>query len=432
MRVAALLVWLGVCFPVAATAVEWCTHPICARLEGSDLIRIRAPGRFELTFDKREGFGATLFDLQADPDELHDLSASALENGILWTVIEEAENPVPYFANNADELELLEANGVRVQARQSGKHHLYGLPASPWEDLGYTQTFTVYATGEVFVDYALVASRDIDLGIFTLILKSTGAWGPSGMGPGADEAHCVGASGLGIPFETTASPFAMVSSDGSLYFADILMTMYTGLHEGSYWNEGFQDQDFRCGLWITDFSPTLPEGTSHLPLMLRLGEDMNDPAGGTKYAAPYRSPDTGFDVTQGVKVLDDPGDFDEDGFNESDGTYVLRRQIGQNVEFELHAGVTRVDPAFKILNWNEPSPASIRIDGVVEEEGSAFRASVSGGTLVVQLLGERHADTQVRIEGLPAEVPVLPALGSAALVVALGALGATRLATRRR
>jgi hypothetical protein len=429
MRIA-LLLWVGLCWPVEASSQEGCSDPVCARFEGSDLIRIRAPGRFELIFDKSEGFGETLYDLQADPDMLHDLSASAEENGILWSVIEEAGIHVPYFANNATDLELLEESGVRVRARQSGKHHRYGLPTSPWEDLGYTQTFTVYATGEVVVDYALIASRDIDLDLFTLIVKSTGAWGPSGSGPGANEAHCVGASGLTTPFETTASPFAMVTSNGSLYFADILMAMYGGLHDGSYWNEGYLDQDFRCGLWITEFNPTLPEGTSHLPLMLRIGDDMNDPTGGTKYAAPYRSPDTDFDVVQGVKVLDNPGDFDEDGFNESDGTYVVRRQIGQDVEFELHAGIPRINPAFKILDWNEPSPQSIRIDGILEEQGTVFRASAANGTLIVQLLGERNADTQVQIEGEAPEVPALPGLGGAALAAALGALGALRSAKR--
>jgi hypothetical protein len=74
MRTRALLV-LALLLPLRAASQEWCSAPICARTEGTDLIRIRAPGKFELTFDKREGFGAHLFDLQADPNGLHDLSA---------------------------------------------------------------------------------------------------------------------------------------------------------------------------------------------------------------------------------------------------------------------------------------------------------------------------------------------------------------------
>jgi hypothetical protein len=137
-------------------------------------------------------------------------------------------------------------------------------------------------------------------------------------------------------------------------------------------------------------------------------------------------------VIQGTQVLDDTGDFDADGFNETEAAYVLRREEGQDVELVLHAGIPRMNPAFKILDWNEPSPQSIRIDGILEEQGTLFRASAANGTLIVQLLGERNADTQVQIEGEAPEVPALPWSGSALLAAALGASGARRIARSRR
>jgi len=391
------------------------------------VIRIRAPGRLELTFTKREGFGQEVYDLQADPGKLHDLSAGVEENGILWTKIEQVGDGASYFANNATSLEVLEASGARVRVRHGGQHHTYGLPGMPWNDLGFTQTFTVYATGEAYVDYALIASRDIQLYHFDLIVKSTGAWGPYGQSGAANEAHCVGASGLSVPYQETASPFAMVSSNGSHYFADMLMAMYSGVHNGSYWNEGYQDLDFRCGLFIQDFNPTLATGTSHLPLMLRIAQDMNDAAAGSEYANAYQSPDLAFGVLQGVKVFDDAGDRDGDGFNESEGTYVLRRQPGQPVEFELHAGVPRANPVFKILAWNQPVPPVVYVDDILKLVGTNVYASNASGTLIVQLPGEYAEDVRVRVEGEPVEVPALPALGGVLLAGALVASGARRI-----
>jgi hypothetical protein len=175
MRILASVL-LACLFPGMASSQEWCSEPICARFEGTDAIRIRAPGRFEITFTKAEGFGEEVYDIEADPDELYDLSALLPENGILWTKVTEVGDDGSYYANHATDLELLEPGGMRVRVRHSGKHQRYGIAGTDWNDLGYVQTFTVYATGDVYVDYALLAARDIPLLQFTLIVKTTGDW----------------------------------------------------------------------------------------------------------------------------------------------------------------------------------------------------------------------------------------------------------------
>ena len=144
---------------------------------------------------------------------------------------------------------------MRVRVSHSGKHCRYGFPDAPWNDLGYVQTFTVYATGEVYVDYTLLASRDIPLGHFNLIVQSTGDWGNDALATAPGEAHCVGEYSLTQPYGATASPFAMVSSNGSRYYADMLMAMYDGIYNGSYWNEGYPGLDFRCGLALGEHVP---------------------------------------------------------------------------------------------------------------------------------------------------------------------------------
>ena len=433
MRVRALLLPL-LLFPLQALAQEWCGSPICARFEGTDLIRMRAPGRFELTFSKREGFGDHVYDLQADPGKLRNLAPDYVENGILWTKVEEVGNSVTYFANNATSLELLEANGVRVRARDSGQHQQYGLPGMPWDALGYTQTFTVYATGEVYVEYDLIASRDIQINSFDMIVKSTGQWGLNGpAGNGQGEGHCLGQYGGNQPYTPQDSPFAMVSSNGSHYFADILMAFYKNTYNGSYWNEGYLDYDYRCGLYLGDFNPTLHTGTSHLRLMMRIGEDMNDPASASKYVNAYRQPDTAFSVTQGTKILNSPGDLDTDGFDEIQGAYVVQRQAGQPVEFLLHAGIPRMNPAFAILDWNDPVPVGVYVDSALQlANGDRVRASKDGSTLIVQLLGEYPGDVSVMIPAQAVQVPALPWSGGATLAAALGASGVRRISKKSR
>jgi hypothetical protein len=415
-------------YPGIASSQEWCQQPICARFEGSDLIRIRAPGRFELTFTKTQGFGAEVYDLQADPDKVYPLSADDLQfengNGILWTKISKEGDSSSYYANNATNLQLLEAGGARVRASDSGVHHRYGFPDQPWDELGFEQTFTVYATGEIYVDYALVTTSEVSFVGFDLILLTTGDWGNDPSATAPNEGHCIGEQGVDKPYGVTASSFAVMSSNGTRYYADLLMAMYQGLHPGSYWNEGAYGYDYRCGLFVNDSYPSAPAGTTHIPILMRVAQDMNDAASAGKYSDAYRNPDLNFAVIQGVAVLDDPGDSEGDGFNEEEGAYVLRRQSSQNVEFVLHGDPPRENPAFKILDWNGASPPSIQVNGVPWQAGTQFYASTSGTSLILQLAGEQTGDTHVTM--LP-EPGALLSLGSG-----LTLLGVVHVRRQRR
>jgi len=424
-----LLAWsLAAVAPAPARSEEWCSEPICARLEGSDVIRILAPGSFEITTSKREGLGGELYDLQTDPDRLHDLSNALVENGIIWTKFKEQENSTTYVANRATDLELLEPGGIRVRLSISGQHQ-GGSPEVPWEDLGYQQTFTIYATGEIYVDYAFLAARDIDVDSFQLILKTTGDWAPTAEASAPGEAHCVGEHGLDPPYGATESSLAMMTSDGIQYYADLLMAMYVGRFRHSYWNEGYPGHDYRCALYLTTGGQysLMPMGTSHLALMVRLALDMNDPATAKKHADAYRNPDPDLDVIQGLQVLTDPGDRDADGFNEEEGTYGLQRQAAQDVAFTYHASLPRANPAFKILDWNEEVPQTISLNGAVVPQGAQYRASLLDTTLILQLLGERTSDVQVLLPGPAIQVPAMTRVGATLLIVAILGFGARRL-----
>ncbi len=77
------------------------------------------------------------------------------------------------------------------------------------------------------------------------------------------------------------------------------------------------------------------------------------------FALDYREPAK---VTGATVVTDDPGDFNKDGFNESEGCYVLKGPGPLTFTFEKGKGAGFA-PAFKILHWDADAPKSVKIDG---------------------------------------------------------------------
>jgi hypothetical protein len=166
---------------------------ISAKQENPTTIRVIAPDAFELTFSMRKGFVAHFFDLKNDPRKAHDLAPVNEENGILWT---KAAPPGDgdggsWYANPPATMELLESGPVRVRVRLAGPHRRYGRTDAKavWEDLGFEQTFTIYPTGNAYLDYALVTQKPVLLHHFLWIIKSNGAWGSRGKAK--ERARCI-------------------------------------------------------------------------------------------------------------------------------------------------------------------------------------------------------------------------------------------------
>jgi len=108
------------------------------------------------------------------------------------------------------------------------------------------------------------------------------------------------------------------------------------------------------------------------------------------YATQYRAPAK---VEEVQLVKDDAGDFNKDGFNESEGCHVLQGAGPLSLTYERGSGAGFA-PAFKVLGWKGQAPARARVDG--KEVPAA--SGVVDGTLVLQLLG--------RIEGERARIEV--------------------------
>jgi hypothetical protein len=364
---------------------------------GAKTIRVLVPRRFETDFTTVKGFGHTWFDLAHDPQKKRDLAPVLEENGLLWTKMGIGDGKRVGVANPPKEMKLLESGPVRVRVRGAGVMNRRGLgiPQEDLNEVGFEQTFTVYPTGQVYVDYALLTKETVPLHHFLLILKPNGAWGSQGKGEGAGEVRCAGEAGANRPYGKTASSFALEWTNGPTYFQDMLMVMYRGKYNGTYWNEGYLDKDLRCGLDLLGRwkDKILPKGKDHILLMLAFRDDIDGREAAGLYAQDYRTPGK-LHVTVGNADTTDAGDYDADGFSEAEGCYVLTADKG--VAFTLPAGpAARMFPAFKIKGWIGDAPRSMKAGGRDLKAGSDYNAATARGVLMVQLLSAVKGEIEI-------------------------------------
>ena len=378
---------------LASTAPE-----IHASQENENLVRVVALGRFETTFTKRKGFGATWFDLKHDPGKERDLAPVLEENGFFWIKIGKPGTDGSWYANPAEEMNLLESGPARVRVRLRGAHMRYGNtdPKAAWKELRFDQTWTLYPDGSAFVAYFLEHDEPVPYHHFLVITKSNGAWGPQGKREGKGEVRVAGENGAEKPKAPTA--FTLQWSDGPTYFTDILMVAQKGKFGASYWNEGYLDKDIRTSFDIGGLWPerTLPAGKQRLSFLMRIADDINSAEAAARHADDYRSPDR-LTVMKGKTDTSDEGDRDADGYNEEEGCYVLNASA-DGVAFTIHGKtLPRVNPVFKIKGWPGEAPASITLDGRTIAGNKGMVASVREGMLLLQIIATVKEDASVTI-----------------------------------
>jgi hypothetical protein len=189
-------------------------------------------------------------------------------------------------------------------------------------------------------------------------------------------------------------------SNGPTYFADMLLVYYMGRYGTSYWNEGFEDKDYRAGMnMMTRFQDKkLPKGRTAIPFLFRIADDMNSAADAAPYANDYRSPDR-LEVSKGAADAADEGDLDKDGYNESEGCYVLKAGA-EGVVFTIHGKQTpRMKPALKIKGWLGESVPTVTLGGRRCEPNKEYVALVRDGVALVLLLADIRDDMLVRLSG---------------------------------
>jgi hypothetical protein len=107
--------------------------------------------------------------------------------------------------------------------------------------------------------------------------------------------------------------------------------------------------------------------------------DLKSAKAALPYALDYREPAK---ITGATLVTDDPGDFNRDGFNESEGCFVLRGPGPLSFTFEKGKGAGFA-AAFKILDWKGDAPKTVKVDG----DDVPCASGVVDGDLVLQVLG---------------------------------------------
>ena len=97
------------------------------------------------------------------------------------------------------------------------------------------------------------------------------------------------------------------------------------------------------------------------------------------FAVQYRSPAK---IEGAELVKDDAGDFNKDGFNESEGCHVFKGPGPLAFTYERGTGAGFA-PAFKVIGWKGEAPRTVKVDG----KEVALVAAAGEGNLIVQVLG---------------------------------------------
>jgi hypothetical protein len=109
--------------------------------------------------------------------------------------------------------------------------------------------------------------------------------------------------------------------------------------------------------------------------------ELRTPKDALPYAMQYRKP-IAVEIKGAAIVADDPGDFNGDGFNESEGCFVLRGK--GPVELNYRKGqAAGFAPSFKIIGWQGAAPTGVKADG----RELPVIAHVVTGNLIFQVQG---------------------------------------------
>ena len=123
----------------------------------------------------------------------------------------------------------------------------------------------------------------------------------------------------------------------------------------------------------------------------RAAPEFSSPTEALPYALQYRTPPR---IGGAALVTDDAGDFDHDGFNESEGCIVLKGPGPLSLTVEPGAGAGFA-PVFKVVGWSGDVPRTVTLNG---KETPAASALV-GEKLILQILGRPERKTASLVIG---------------------------------
>jgi hypothetical protein len=369
---------------------------IAVKKQGREITYITVADTFHAFLNTRTGFGVEWYDLKHDPKKKLNLASVQNQNGFFWAKIGQQGNEGSWMATPCEKMQVLEEGPLRVRVQLAGAHHKYGRVGTEnaWRELGFDQIFTFYPDGSVFIAYTIEAANQLQTTGFTVLTASTFAWGPNGK----NEVRCAGESGPDRPTAESPTSFTLQWSNGPVYFTDILMVTSKGKFSSGYWNEGYPTEDFRSGFNLNSiWSGSIPKGKTKLAFLMRFAENMNGEKEAGPYAQAYQNPDQ-LSVSNGAVDTADIGDLNNDGFNESEGCYVLTAAKKDGVSFTLRSTeFPRPNPIFKIKGWRSSNPGSLSFGSRKLKLGKEYTSWITNNCLVVQIFETVSGDVEFSI-----------------------------------
>ncbi|HUV40096.1 MAG TPA: hypothetical protein VMY39_10800 [Planctomycetota bacterium] len=285
-------------------------------------------------------------------------------------------------------LEVVESSPARVRVR------IADVPFVWWSkyvhDLKATGTYTFYPTGRIVVAVRVVNTGDRPF-------HWSSEFGPHLMVPG-DDKRPEGDRGFTWSTPTQdvfkggpSEEFILAASD-KVKTSLLLTIPVEGNKVFSRWMRhngrsiGWDRAGYGSGGLV--MQPGYDETWTCLIQMgtpgAALVPDLKTATDALPFALDYREPAK---ITGATLVTDDAGDFNTDGFNESEGCFVLKGPGPLAFTYERGKGAGFA-PAFKILGWNGDPPKSVKVDG----KDVPCAAGVVDGKLVLQVLGTVTAE----------------------------------------
>jgi hypothetical protein len=372
---------------------------------GGMVVRSTGPDRqrcFELTFSERAGGISAWYDLDRDPGRTHnlaghgDLPSVALLTHAL-TLVGSRWKEVLYSAP-AQTLTVPEDDVVRVQVRLEGsysplsvaqEHRGEGEGARPpagvpsrSSPIRFVTTYTVYPVGQLYVRHSLVSPA-------TTVKVAASEW-LLGTAPSSDF-RALGSSTGGAG--SAASDFLLQTSNGPVYFGDVLLIPQRRRVPVTRWSERFSLGAEGQGATRSAFEAN-PPGTvlgmepSVWCFSVQVEPDWVDrPELVSAVAEAYHRPPTlSVEPGWGELVRSDPGDLNLDGFSEGEGCYTLRAAAaGCRLTLDLSDSLLTV-PVFRFAGWHGSAPRTVSVNGKPWNRDRDFQAILlDGSTLLLQL-----------------------------------------------
>jgi len=351
---------------------------------------IGAAGRFELSF--ANGQIVRWSDLGSDPNRLRNLVAGTVLGPSPVVVPDFVEEPATQPATDFADLgaavvarqRLIEASTLRVVVEADWS--FTASEASPPEQIPSQQwTYTLYRDGRVYVRTECVAGAE--------------QWRPPGLGVAVSCAETE-------PLEALAHSAAGLDGDERLRhvtygYADsaspngacMLVIMYDS-RRAPRMEVVRQLERHRLSLLASGGEMT--SGAQTWSSLLRVW-----PPGHCGEAAPQALDycyAAGLEIHTGERIIDSPGDDDHDGFNESEGCYVVRAEAGTLRLVIDGSKDARYSPVFKVVQPGS-ARAWVYVDNLILEPVIRDPA----GNLLFQIPGTVRKRTLVEVVLAPAE-----------------------------